>query len=185
MDMTPDTPDTDLDDTAAPKSDAKAAQKPARNAKAAGKGAGKAGGNAKAKPGAKAGGAGKGAGRAKPAQDAQDAGEGADAPVVERAPSANNVLRVKDLLDRVAERSSMKKKDLREVIEATLTELGLALAAGEALNLPPFGKVRIGRKGNAEGAPMTLKLRPGGGNKSGKGKAQDDKEPLAEANEAG
>ena len=72
-------------------------------------------------------------------------------------------LRLKELVDRVAASTGGKKKGVKEIVEATLTELGLALHNGEMLNLPAFGKVRVARaQGSAPGSAMTLKLRPAG-----------------------
>ena len=69
-------------------------------------------------------------------------------------------LRVKDLVERVSNAGDFKKKDVRDIVEATLAELGRALEAGEVLNLPPFGKLRVGRSRDlANGSMMTLKLR--------------------------
>jgi len=90
-------------------------------------------------------------------------------------------MKVKDLIDRVAAASDHNKKDVRAIVEATLAELGRALEAGEILNLPPFGRVRIAnQKSDASGQMMTLKLRRGGEKKP----AKNDGEALAEADEA-
>jgi len=55
-------------------------------------------------------------------------------------------LRKKQLIERVVERSGIKKKDAKPAIEATLAILGEALEAGEEMNLQPFGKVMIKRE---------------------------------------
>ena len=89
-------------------------------------------------------------------------------------------LRLRDLVDRVAEASGGNKKDLRGVIEATLTVLGQAIDAGEVLNLPPLGKLRVTRAASGETGAVTLKLRRGGG---GKANEKADKEGLAEDGE--
>lgn len=79
-------------------------------------------------------------------------------------PTAGAVLRARDLTARVAKATETKMKDIRATIEATLSELGKALDAGETLNLPPLGKLRI-TPGKTDGAagPMKLKLRRGAG----------------------
>ena len=104
--------------------------------------------------------------------------------VVEIAESAAKVvaqMKVKDLIDRVAAASDHNKKDVRAIVEATLAELGKALEAGESLNLPPFGRVRIAnQKSDDSGQMMTLKLRRGGEKKPGKNAG----EALAEPSEA-
>ena len=90
-------------------------------------------------------------------------------------------MKVKDLIERVAAASDQNKKDVRAIVEATLAELGKALEAGESLNLPPFGRVRIAnQKADASGQMMTLKLRRGGEKKP----AKNDGEALAAADEA-
>lgn len=91
------------------------------------------------------------------------------------------MMKVKDLIDRVATASDQNKKDVRAIVEATLAELGKALEAGETLILPPLGRLRIAnQKSDAAGQIMTLKLRRGGEKKPGKNAG----EALAEASEA-
>ena len=69
-------------------------------------------------------------------------------------------LRIKDLVDRVTASGDFKKKDVRDIVEATLAELARALEQGATLNLPPFGKLRVGHSRElANGSMMTLKLR--------------------------
>ena len=69
-------------------------------------------------------------------------------------------MKKKELIDRVVERSGIKKKDAKPVVEAMLGVLGESIADGRELNLPPFGKLRINRaeeKGN--GKIIVCKLR--------------------------
>lgn len=89
-------------------------------------------------------------------------------------------VKLKDLLEQVAARASVKKKDARPVIEATLAILGEVLAAGGALVLPPLGRVRVSRtRDAANGATLTIKLkRAGGAKKSGPGAEEDLAGPL-------
>lgn len=92
------------------------------------------------------------------------------------APKANAALKLKVLIDRVTEASGAKRQDVKPVVEATLIQLGEALARGEAMNLPGFGHLRVSRKATAETPSMTLKLRqsePGKG-KSAKAEPEDD-----------
>lgn len=103
----------------------------------------------------------------------------ADAPV-------GTALRLKELVERVAASTGGKKNGVREVVEATLTQLGLALQNGEMLNLPALGKVRVAKtQGSGAGAAMTLKLRRGG--EGGKKKAVENpaEQPLAETADQG
>ena len=91
------------------------------------------------------------------------------------------MMKVKDLIDRVATVSDQNKKEVRAIVEATLAELGKALEAGETLILPPLGRLRIAnQKSDAAGQIMTLKLRRGGEKKPSKNAG----EALAEASEA-
>lgn len=115
---------------------------------------------------------------AAPAEEATpDAPEAAAEPAVRtRGPS----LRIKGLVDRVVEATGGKKKAVKEVVEATLTALGDALSRGEELNLPGFGKTRIARSTEKDGAShMTLKVRRGPHKK----RDPDDNDPLAEDGE--
>lgn len=104
-------------------------------------------------------------------------------PVPAAAPVARvkgPVLKIKDLVSRVAEATGGKKKGVREMVEATLAVLGDALAKGEDLNLPGLGRTRIARTSEKDGASlMTLKVRRGAHRK------KEEKEPLAEEEEDG
>jgi Bacterial DNA-binding protein len=115
--------------------------------------------------------------RPKLVADADAAVEDGDTQAKGRAGSG---LRLKDLVDRVVEATGGKKKGVKEIVEATLTQLGAALAKGESLNLPSLGKMRVARAGAEGGGAMTLKLRQGPG---GGGKAKTANEPLADADD--
>jgi nucleoid DNA-binding protein len=92
-----------------------------------------------------------------------------------------SVVKVKDLIERVVSTSDQNKREVRVIVEATLLELGKALEAGESLNLPPLGKLRIAnQRRDDQGVAMTLKLRRGSENKQGK---KAEKEALAEVGE--
>lgn len=93
-------------------------------------------------------------------------------------------LKKKELIDLVVERSDIKKKDAKPVIEAMLAVLGETIASGRELNLQPLGKLRINRtveKGN--GRIFICKLRQSlAAANAGKGSDSDTaKQPLAEA----
>ncbi|WP_457648805.1 HU family DNA-binding protein [Profundibacter sp.] len=66
------------------------------------------------------------------------------------------VLRKKELIERVVERSGVKKKDAKPTIEAMLAVLGEALAAGEELNLQPLGKVMVKKTKELANAKMMV-----------------------------
>ena len=89
-------------------------------------------------------------------------------------------LKLGALVDRVVGATGGKKKGVKEIVEATLTQLGEALAKGEELNLPGVGKVRVAKSVDREGrSMMTLKVRGTGAPKS-----KEPKEALAEPVEA-
>lgn len=77
-------------------------------------------------------------------------------------PSGQLMLKVKDLVDRVTDATDGKRAVVKDIVEATLAVLGRALDAGETLNLPPIGKIRVA-KAVAEGGTgaMTIKVRKG------------------------
>lgn len=109
------------------------------------------------------------------------------APAVEAVVAAPvRTLRRKDLVERVAASSGAKKKAVREIVEATLKVLGEALAAGETLALPPFGKARVNKHRDlSSGEMLTVKLRrkpAGKATDKGAGKAPPETaaDPLAE-----
>lgn len=87
-----------------------------------------------------------------------------------------NALKLRELVDRVVDATGAKKKVAKEMVEATLAQLGQALAKGEELNLPGVGKVRVAKSADKAGRSlMTLKVRSAGGGKA--------KEALAEVAE--
>ena len=70
-------------------------------------------------------------------------------PIVVEGPQpvvSGPVMRKKELIDLVVERSGMKKKDAKPIVEATLAILGEALAEARELNLQPLGKVKVRRE---------------------------------------
>jgi len=69
-------------------------------------------------------------------------------------------LRKKELIDLVVERSGIKKKDAKPVVEAMLAVLGETIGAGRELNLQPLGKLRINRsEERSNGRIIVCKLR--------------------------
>ena len=71
------------------------------------------------------------------------------------------MLKKAEFIDRAVERGDVKKRDAKPAIEAALAVLSEALIAGEELNLPPMGKMRVVKsKDIGDGARvLTLKLR--------------------------
>ena len=96
------------------------------------------------------------------------------------APGATpDALRKKQLIDDVVERSGIKKKYAKPVVEAMLAVLGEAVASGTTMNLQPLGKVMVQRTNEKPSGRVTIvriRQSTGGGQKP-------DKDPLASAAE--
>lgn len=55
-------------------------------------------------------------------------------------------LRMRDILERVVDRSGMRKGEARTAIEATMAVIGEAIENGEDIDLPGFGKLKLQRE---------------------------------------
>lgn len=85
------------------------------------------------------------------------------------------VMRKKELLETVVERSGVKKKDAKPVVDSILAILGEALADNRELILPPFGRVKVRReKVMSNGRMMVVKVRQSTGTPGGKAGKDDD-----------
>lgn len=74
--------------------------------------------------------------------------------------TVTRVYRKKDLIDAVTLSSGVKKKTVKPVVDAVLAEIGLALAQGDALNIPPLGKLIVNRsKEGTRADVMIVKVR--------------------------
>ena len=107
---------------------------------------------------AKAASAGKSAKSAKTAA-AKSAVTATPKPVVvtENTPVVSDpALKKKELIDAVVERSGIKKKDAKPVIEAMLAILGQTLADGREMNLQPLGKIKINRAKDVQGGKILV-----------------------------
>ena len=77
-----------------------------------------------------------------------------------REPETAKVLQKRELLASVARRTGLRSSEIRIVVEATLAELGDAIALGMTLALPPLGRARISRQNDGGGGEViTLRLR--------------------------
>ena len=100
----------------------------------------------------------------------------APAPVADKAKGAT--LKMKDLIAQVTEAAGGKKKGVKEIVEATLAALAGALAKGDAINLPGFGRAKVAHaEDKGAGKPMTIKLKSQGANQARKA----GKEGLADS----
>ncbi len=109
-----------------------------------------------------------------PAKAAPTRAESVEHPAAEAVPEVNK----RALFDRTKARAGhIKGRDVKAVMDIVLEEIGAALVAGEALNLPPLGKVKVQRMKALGGSDVVIcKLR--------RKKLQDDpQDPLAEAAE--
>ena len=65
-------------------------------------------------------------------------------------------LKKKELIDAVVEKSGIKKKFAKPVVEAMLDVLAEAVAEGRDMNLQPFGKFKANRSKDLSGAKVTV-----------------------------
>lgn len=75
--------------------------------------------------------------------------------------AAGNQVKKPEFLERVLEKTDVKRRDAKPAIEAALAELATILMAGDEVNIPPLGKLKVVKsKEVGEGAQvLTLKLR--------------------------
>lgn len=104
--------------------------------------------------------------KAAPSKTSSEAVSAAPKPVVvkDAAVVAAPMMRKKELIDIVTERSGIKKRDAKPVVEAMLAVLGQAIAEGRELNLQPLGKVKVNRRKDVQGGKvMITKIRQSDG----------------------
>lgn len=96
------------------------------------------------------------------------------------------MLRKKELIDAVVERSGVRKKFAKPVVETMMEVLGEAIGEGRDLNLPPFGKVKQQRTKDTANVRVTVaKIRQSKATDTGAASsdAENPKEGVAEAAE--
>ena len=94
------------------------------------------------------------------AADKQGPGRNRRAAAVGEDPVPARILHKREFLARVAADVDLSRAQIRDVVEATLNQLGRAIAEGETLALPPFGKARVSRQATAKGDEvLVLRLR--------------------------
>jgi nucleoid DNA-binding protein len=99
--------------------------------------------------------------------------------IVAEVVAPRDVLTKKDIIARAVEISGVKKKDARPSVEAALQVVLSALAEGNEVNVPPYGKIRIVKEKAIKGGKMiTAKIRINNGSASIPAEA-----PLAETEE--
>lgn len=75
-------------------------------------------------------------------------------PLVE--PVQATVVNKRAFMGRVAEACDLSTAQVRLIVEATLAEMGRAIASGETLALPPFGKARVSRQKTVKGGDVLI-----------------------------
>jgi DNA-binding protein HU-alpha len=91
-----------------------------------------------------------------------------------RAVRSGAQIKKKDMVERVATASGVKKADVKAVLDATFVLIAERLAAGDELQVPPLGRLRMLREkdtGRARIATLRLQLA---------GDEDGSKDPLAE-----
>ena len=77
--------------------------------------------------------------------------------VTENTPVVSDpALKKKELIDTVTERSGVKRKDVKPVVEALLAVLGQSLSEGREMNLQPLGKIKINRAKDVQGGRVLI-----------------------------
>lgn len=71
-------------------------------------------------------------------------------------PDNARVLQKRQLVARIAQRVGQRSTEVRAVVDATLAELGEAIAAGHTLALPPLGRARISLQKDVSGTEVIV-----------------------------
>lgn len=71
-----------------------------------------------------------------------------------------HVVRRKELVERIAEKTGKKPNLIKSVLDAVLLELGDALSSGESIRVQPLGKLSVNRRKELpDGEVIVCKLR--------------------------
>ena len=107
----------------------------------------------------------------------------ADAPVVDAAEAVEKVekeddgkIRKKQIYDHVTVATGLRKREVRESVDATLAYFHQVLSEGHELQIPPLGKIRVIERGEGENAKLIYKVQLQ--------KAKEDKKDDAGGKEA-
>ena len=85
----------------------------------------------------------------------------ADAPAVDTAAdggAADDRIKKKQIYDHVTVATGLRKREVRESVDATLAYLRRCLDEGKELQLPPLGKVKVVTRGEGAKAKTLYKL---------------------------
>ena len=84
-------------------------------------------------------------------------------------------IRKKQIYEQVTVATGLRKREVREAVDATLAYFHQMLSEGHDLQIPPLGKIRCIERGEGENAKMIYKLQLQ--------KPKDDKKDEADAQE--
>lgn len=97
---------------------------------------------------------------------------------IAKAESLANMVRKKEIYDHVTVATGLRKREVREAIDATLAFMFETLSAGKDVHCPPLGKIRVISRGEGENARTMYRLNI---QKPGKGKlAEEANEEVVE-----
>ncbi len=79
-----------------------------------------------------------------------------------------NLVKKKEIYDHVTVATGLRRREVREAVDATFAYLFDCVSDGKDVQCPPLGKLRVIRKGDGEDAKVIYKLvlqKPGSGKK--------------------
>jgi nucleoid DNA-binding protein len=71
---------------------------------------------------------------------------------------SQGLIKKRDIYDNVILKTGLRKRDVRDVVDATFAYLRESLAAGKDVQCPPMGKIRVINKDTADGAKTLIKI---------------------------
>ncbi len=86
-----------------------------------------------------------------------------------KAEALANMVKKKEIYDHVTVATGLRKREVREAIDATLAFMFETLTAGKDVHCPPLGKIRVVSKGEGDNAKVLYRLNL---QKPGKGKLE-------------
>ncbi len=87
-----------------------------------------------------------------------------------KAEALANMVKKKDIYDHVTIATGLRKREVREAIDATFAFMFETLSAGKDVHCPPLGKIRVISKGEGDNAKVMYRLNI---RKAGKAKSED------------
>ncbi len=75
-----------------------------------------------------------------------------------KAEALANMVKKKEIYDHVTIATGLRKREVREAIDATLAFMFETLSAGKDVHCPPLGKIRVISKGEGDSAKVLYRL---------------------------